>query len=168
MATTDQNLNLELKHLEAFYKHIAHEVKCKETFFSLAKSGYLQISTIFEQAIANVNKTICVESAHGRDFSDGSDAKLSSVRTCSYGKRYSAPVCSVHAKRGLLRVQVYERKQDKFYYFVIPHERYGHIAPTSNIEIPFELDGTPRRVNKCVYNYWDNQVESFEAMATAK
>jgi hypothetical protein len=50
---------------------------------------------------------------------------------------------------------VYERKQDKFYYFLIPYSAYSHIPKTSNIEIPFNLDGSPKRENKCQVNWWE-------------
>jgi len=56
----------------------------------------------------------------------------------------------------------FERKYNKFYYFFIPYSSYAHIPKTSNIEIPFELDGTPRRKNKCKINWWSHEVKSFE------
>jgi len=56
---------------------------------------------------------------------------------------------------------VYERKQDKFYYFLIPYSAYSHIPKTSNIEIPFNLDGSPKKINKCNINWWDYSKETF-------
>jgi hypothetical protein len=57
---------------------------------------------------------------------------------------------------------VYEREQDKFYYFRIPHRAYSHISSSSNIEIPFELDGTPRKVpmRPVKVNWWLYEVDS--------
>jgi hypothetical protein len=101
----------------------------------------------------------------GRDFSDFSDAKLVSVRTASKGKSYSAPVTNIHRKKGYLRVVCYERKQDKFYYFLIPGDAYSHIEKTSNIEIPFNLNGNPRKQNNCNINWWNFEVETFTAVA---
>lgn len=165
MATKDDNLHLELKHLQSFCHFLEDEVQCWQTFRNLANRGYLQISTMFENAIANCNSKITVTSSEGKDFSDGSDAKLSSVRTSSYGEQYSAPISNLHSKIGMLRVQVYERKQEKFYYFAIPYHAYKHIPKTSNIEIPFCPDGTPRRRNRCNTNWWRYEVPTFEDMA---
>lgn len=166
MATKDSSLHLELKHLEPAYPYLVDDIKCWETFENLANSGFLQISTVFENAIANCNGSISVTSSDGKDFSDGSDAKIATVRTTTYGEQYSAPITNVHSKIGMLRVQVYERKQDKFYYFAIPHHAYKHIPKTSNIEIPFFLDGTPRRQNRCSVNWWDYEVATFEDMSS--
>lgn len=100
----------------------------------------------------------------GKDFTDISDAKLISVRTSSKGKAYSAPITNIHQKRGLLRVVCYERKQDKFYFFLIPYESYKHIPKTSNIEIPFDLTGDPRRKNKCKTNWWNYEQTTFRGI----
>ena len=166
MATKDESLHLELKHLQSFYHFLEDEIPCQQTFAHMANSGYLQVSTLFENAIANCNHNINVTSSEGKDFSDGSDAKLVTVRTSSYGEKYSAPVANTHSKIGLLRVQVYERKQDKFYYFVIPNVAYRDIPSSSNIEIPFYIDGTPRRQNRCSTNWWKYEVSTFTEMAT--
>lgn len=166
MATKDDSLHLELKHLQSFYHFLEDEIQCQQTFAHMANSGYLQVSTLFENAIANCNPNLNVTSCDGKDFSDGSDGKLVTVRTSSYGETYSAPVTNIHSKIGLLRVQVYERKQDKFYYFVIPHVAYRDIPSSSNIEIPFYMDGMPRRQNRCSTNWWKYEVSTFTEMAT--
>jgi hypothetical protein len=66
-----------------------------------------------------------------------------------------------------LRVQVYERKQNQFFYFAIPRRAYKNIPKTSNIEIPFELDGTPRRTprRKVYVNWWRYEEDSWKDMA---
>jgi len=168
MATKLENLELEVAHFRQFSKYLPGIKQCcEETIEHLLALGVLQVSTAFEQAIAKTAGTTVV-SQDTADLSDGSDAKLSSVRTMSNGTCYSAPVCEIHGKTGALRVQVYERKQDKFYYFVIPNQSYSVIPKTSNIEIPFELDGTPRRVpagRRKYANWWDFEVKSFKAMS---
>jgi hypothetical protein len=121
---------------------------------------------LLELAIATVNKKLTIVLGQGRDFCDGSDAKFCCVRTSGYGKSYSAAVTGVKNKIGDLRVHCYERKLDKFYYFVIPHKLYRDIPRTSNIEIPFELDRTPRTENKCRINWWDCSVPTFEKMCS--
>lgn len=98
----------------------------------------------------------------GKDYIDISDAKLISVRISSKGTNYSAPVTNIKKKRGLLRVVCYERKLDKFYYFLIPYSAYKHIPSSSNIEIPFNMDGTPRRINNCKVNWWDYEMDTFD------
>ena len=70
-------------------------------------------------------------------------------------------VTGIYNKTGDLLVQVYERKQEKFYYFRIPYDSYCNIPKSSNIEIPFELNGSPRRHNKKQNNPWDYECDSF-------
>ena len=166
MATKLENLALEVAHFNNFKQFIPNfERMCKETIELLAEVGLLQVSTGFEYAIATVGGHTVI-SQDAADISDGSDAKLSSVRTSSYGKRYGAPVTNLFNKTGALRVQVYERKQDKFYYFVIPNTAYCHISRTSNIEIPFEMDGTPRKIptRPVIQNWWTYEVETFDLL----
>jgi len=168
MATTLANLDLEIAHFDNFKRHIPGYSKlCEDTVESLLQLGILQVSTAFEQALAKVGKHEVVSLDKGDLVRDGkfSDAKLSSVRTFSCGKSYGAPVTNVFNKTGSLRVQVYERKQDKFYYFVIPRRAYIDIPKTSNIEIPFEMDGTPRRTNRSIVNWWNYEVDSFKELA---
>jgi hypothetical protein len=100
--------------------------------------------------------------AMGKDYVDASDAKLITVRISSNGTSYSAPVCNIKCKKGYLRVLCYERKLDRWYFFLIPYEAYKHISKTSNIEIPFNLDGTPRRINKCDVNWWLFEKDTFK------
>lgn len=170
MATKIEFLHLEIKHFLNFADKMPDAATwCKDTLESLLNQGFIQVSTVFEHAIAHVggHKVISLDAADIDDGTPGgSDAKLATVRTSSYGKRYGAPVTSVSGKTGTLRVQVYERKQDKFYYFLIPNEAYKHIPKTSNIEIPFELDGTPRRQprGRYIQNWWDYEVDTFEEM----
>lgn len=168
MATKLENLALEIAHLDHFKHHLpGYSLCCNTTLHWLVNLGGVQVSTLFEQAIANLGGFEVV-STDAADISDGSDAKLSSVRTSSNGRSYSAPVTNTKNKTGLLRVQVFERKQHKFYYFVIPHSAYRDVPATSNIEIPFELDGTPRRKNRCAVNWWAYEVGRFETMCKSK
>lgn len=168
MATKDENLELELAHYQNFKTYITWpDQLCQWTLEYLLNAGVAEVSTLFEHAISH-HSGIAIISEDGRDFADWSDAKLSSVRTMSYGTSYSAPITNVFTKKGTLRVQVYERKQEKYYYFKIPNEAYAPIPKTSNIEIPFELDGTPRRIRKNMKyaNMWDFEVTTFDEMAS--
>lgn len=168
MATKLELLPLEIAHFRHFANYFPGIKKCcKKTIEHLLKCGVLQVSTAFEHAIANVAGATVI-SEDSADLSDGSDAKLSCARTASRGTTYAAPVTEIHNKTGALRVQVYERKQEKFYFFVIPNDAFKDIPKSSNIEIPFEFDGTPRRspVRKRKYaNWWDFEKSSFEEMA---
>lgn len=170
MATKLENLDLEIAQFNHFVKSIPGlDGCCTKTISKLLKMGLLQVSTAFEHAVANVGGNQVV-SEDAYDLSDGSDAKLSCVRTSSYGEKYSAPVYKISGKTGKLRVQVYERKQNKFYYFVIPNRAYRDIPRSSNIEIPFDLDGTPRRVparQRTYANWWKFEVNDFKELATA-
>jgi hypothetical protein len=118
--------------------------------------GIIQVSTAVEHAVAQQTNTRVI-SEDARDLSDGSDVKTCTARTHNRGRSYGAPVTNIGGKTGSLRVQAYERMQDRFYLFLIPREAYRHIPPSSNIEIPFESDGTPRRRNR----WWQHEVLSW-------
>lgn len=170
MATLLENLDLEVAHFNNFKAHIpGFDNLCQRTVTHLLEMGLIQVSTAGEHAVAACSGST-VTSTFAADISDGSDVKLSTVRTSGYGKRYSSQVCNVAGKTGFLRVQVFERKQNKFYYFVIPHSAYKHIPKTSNIEISFLLDGSPRRVpaRTVQENWWNYEVDSFIDMAVGK
>jgi hypothetical protein len=132
----------------------------------LVKDDVLQFGQLFEKAI-EVQCNLIRESTYGQDFKNGDDAKCIVVRTYNYNKSYAAPVTNIHSKQGWLLVSVYERKQNNWYFFRIPHEAYKNIPKTSNIDIPFELDGTPRKHPKKfgVYNWWQHEVKSFKLLA---
>lgn len=169
MATNDHTLNLDVAFFnELFFRAYPNACETQKHFsMQLVQDGVIQIETLFEQAVAKVGG-LTKMAVQGMDFTDGSDAKKTSARTSGYGKNYSANVGQVHTKTGLLRVMCYERKQDQFFYFTFPYESYCHISAKSNIEIPFNLDGTPKRrfSRPVITNWWDYQVGSFEAMAT--
>jgi hypothetical protein len=168
MATKLENLQLELAHFDHFKQYLPDwHMTCDTTVKMVLGLGLMQVSTAFEVAIANVGGYEVV-STDAADLSDGSDAKLSCVRTCSNEKSYAAPISNTKNKLGLLRIQVYERKHNKFYYYVVPHCAYKTIPPKSNIEIPFNLDGTPKRVNNCRINWWRYEVKNFVTLCKAK
>ena len=170
MATKLENLDLEIAHFLHFVDRVpGMKACCRDTVKHLLELGVLQVSTAFEHALAQTGGHRVVSEDRGDLYRLGkySDAKLSTVRTYSYGRGYSAPVTSIYNKTGTLRVQVYERKQDRFYYFAIPRRAYIDVPKSSNIEIPFELDGTPRRTPKreARVNWWRYEVSSWQEMA---
>lgn len=130
----------------------------------LVKDDIVQFGQLFEKALA-VQLGLERKSTSGYDFKNGADAKCVAVRTSSYGTQYGAPVTNIHAKTGNLLISCYERKQKKWYFFKIPHEAYKSVPKTSNIEIPFELDGTPRKTPRRLsnrYDWWKYEVKSFK------
>lgn len=164
MATKMENNVLEVAHFHNFKECIpGFDAMCEQTINSLLELGVIQVSTAFEQALAYAGGHEVVSEDCGDLLRKGkySDAKLSTVRISSYGRNYSAPVGNIYHKQGCLRVQVYERIKQKFYYFVIPHRAYKHIPKSSNIEIPFEMDGTPKISN----HWWKWCEDSFEDLA---
>lgn len=170
MATKIENLNLELAHFNHFKEFLPTvHTWCNHTLENLLNMGIIQVSTAFEQALAHVGSHEIVGHDCGDLYRNGvySDAKLCTVRSTSYGKSYAAGVTKIHNKLGGLRVQAYERIQNQFYYFVIPRCAYEPIPKTSNIEIPFELDGTPRRVPRgpTRVNWWQYEVHSWQELA---
>jgi hypothetical protein len=160
MATLANNIDLEIAHFENFKNHVPKfKTWCDKTVRDMLKMGIIQVSTAFEHAVAKVGK-LQVVSLNEMDWCDGSDGKLTSVRLRGRGKFYSAHVSNIKGKSGKLRVQVYERIQQKFYYFVIPHKAHSSVT---YLEIPFELDGTPIKKN----HWWGYEVKNFKDLATA-
>ena len=160
MATKQSNLALDRAHFNYVRQHIpgytpGHD-RCIEWMLDL---GIIQVSTAVEHAVAQQTGTRVI-SEDARDLSDGSDVKTCTARTHNRGQSYGAPVTNIQGKTGSLRVQVYERLQDRFYLFLIPWEAYSHIPRSSNIEIPFESDGTPRRCN----HWWQHEVQSWASV----
>jgi hypothetical protein len=129
------------------------------------KDDVIQFGQLWEKAIEAQLK-IVRESSEGKDFKNGDDAKLVSVRTHARGKSYGANIPGVHNKIGKLLVAVYEKKQRQWFFFKIPNTAFAYIASSSNIEIPFELDGTPRRIPKRrdATNWWKYEVASFQKL----
>lgn len=165
MATQDQHLPIEIAHFQQVAPYYLRGKRlCKRTVERLLQDGCLQLSTVFENAVAAVSGKR-VTSGKGRDFCDGSDAKV--VTVSRSGTQYRAPVCKVKHKTGGLLVQVYERIHNRFYYFRIPRRAYRHIKSyPGGFYIPFNQDGTPKLQNRCEVNWWRYEVSSFEAMAT--
>lgn len=175
MSTTENSTQWELLHLEQFKEHIpGYKDMDKATLASLAEMGGLQVSTLFELAIANRSGWLH-ESKIGRDLADGSDAKYITCRIHSNGNCYGARISNLHNKRGDIRVQVLcpkghtETEPYKFYWFIIPYSEYAHITTaTGNLEIPFDTDGTPnkRSLNKKTgLGIWKYAVDNFDRMA---
>lgn len=166
MATKLENLQLEIAHFENFVKHIPGSNEWDEdTLNDFLSLGLLQVSTAFEQAVAACGGNTVISEDHA-DISNGIDCKMVTARTHRTGQSYDAPVCEIYGKTGGLAVQVYERKQNRFFYFAIPRAAYEHIPKSSNIEIPFELNGNPRRNPKgrVKVNWWIYEVKTFEKM----
>jgi hypothetical protein len=121
----------------------------------LARDGIINVGLLLEKAISKKGK-LKRDSTHGRDFVDLSDAKSVSVRLRDNGDTYSANVTNIKAKQGALRVLCYERVLKKFYFFIIPAD----FNPGTSIEIPFELNGSPKRTN----HWWNHEVLTFEEL----
>ena len=170
MATKLDGLELEIAHFKECAKDVPWMKQLDmHTIKVLLEKGVIQVSTVFEHAAASLSGCTVI-SEDQADLSNGSDTKLSSVRTSGYGGTYSAPVTNIKNKTGNLIVQVYERKQNKFYFFSIPYSAYSKVCEKSNIEIPFELDGTPRRIplrSKRLPNWWRYEYKTLSSASNA-
>lgn len=148
------------------YLTLHHVPLCRTTVEALLHTGDLQVSSIFEKVSAYFAGCDVIQEDEA-DLSNGADCKMVSVRTASYGRTYSAPVTSIKNKTGTLYVYVYERKRAKHYYFAIPYWAHSQVGSSSNIEIPFDIDGSPRknpRGPKKLPNWWDFECKSLEEM----
>lgn len=158
MATKASSADLEIAHFNNIRDHLPDsENWCWETVESLLNMGLIQVSTAVEHAVAHKGGTTVV-SEDKHDLANGDEVKAATVRLRGKGKLYDAHISNTKGKTGNLRIQVYERKTGKFYYFVIPHSQHSKVT---YLEIPFYLNGTPKRSN----HWWDWEVSSFEIMA---
>lgn len=166
MATKASCLQLEINHFNQFRQHIPRIDEMDQfTVDLLLNMGLIQVSTAAEMACANV-ADLDVVSVNEYDLSDGSDKKLATARYHSNRTIYGAPVTKTKNKTGALRVQVYEPMTKKFYYFFIPRIAHLQISGKSNIEIPFNMDGTPKRnySPRLLPNWWNYEVKDFIEM----
>jgi len=151
-----------------YFEHVApylegYDTLDQDTLEYLSSRGMLQVSTIVEHAIANQGGFEII-SINECDGSDGCDIKMASVRIGSSLGSYRASVSNLKNKTGALRVICYERIFDKFYYFIIPNIEYNS---ATTLEIPFEIDGTPKRQHigkKKFKNWWVFEVPDFDAL----
>ena len=167
MATKLSNLALEKAHFENIYDFLPNANEfCKRTVDMLLDQGMIQVSTAVETAIANVGGYTVISEDHA-DLSDGSEVKMATVRTHGNGTKYGAPVTNIKNKTGDLRVQIYERNQNKFYYFNIPHWAHSQVGLNSNIEIPFYLNGDPQKNyrTRSLPNWWNFETTNFVQMS---
>lgn len=158
MATKLSNIDIEIAHFNNIKKYLPDSEKwCWNTVDHLLSLGLIQVSSAVEHAIANISGTTVV-SENKYDLANGDEIKIATVRLRDRGKSYDAHISNTKGKSGNLKVQVYERKTQKFYYFIIPYRKYSKIT---YLEIPFNLDGTPKYKN----HWWDNEVKTFEDLA---
>jgi hypothetical protein len=157
----DRDLALDVAKFE-FLWPLAYPIYSKVPFLSslvklFVKDEVMSLPHLWEKA-ASVQMNWVRDSRVHQDFQNGADCKLVSVRTCGYKKKYSAPVTGLHKKTGPLVIACYERKQQKWFFFKVPYDAYRVVKKSSNIEIPFELDGNPRRIpigKKTLPNWWE-------------
>ena len=180
MATKDCTVDVDLKFFELLYP-LRYPNKSKEHYSQCRKMvlcGEMQIETLYENTIVNLNPGIEKDSTDGRDFSDGSDAKkvTSSFRNnrLNYGEwTNSFQVRNVGNKLGGLRVLAYNVYLEDFEYYVIPPHAYSHLS-SKTVEIPIEryrgyYDCKPNAQGQHQgYSKWYNyQVEDIYELANA-
>jgi hypothetical protein len=129
------------------------------------KKGWIFPGKIVEdQLIEKSDGLLKANTNHKRseDFNDYSDAKFVSVTEWKYQYRVSLDWIGFKNKKGALRVVVYERMQNRLYYFYIPRRAYRDMRV---IKIPFDLKtGDPKDTNK----WWAYEVDSFKELAQIK
>ena len=158
MATKPQSIWTETAHFNNFRKYIpAFEGMCDITVDHLLEMGVIQVSTAYEHALANLGNCEVINANHC-DLSNDGEAKLTTTQL--HRGKVDAHVHNITGKTGHLLVQIYEQFTDKFYYFSIPHHAYLGLRV---LEIPFNIDGSPKRNTKW-YRY---EVDSFESLATS-
>jgi hypothetical protein len=161
MATKASSIDLEIAHFNNIKNKLPNsDLWNWETVDILLNMGIIQVSTAIEHAVAYAGGTTVV-SEDKYDLANGDEVKAASARLRGYGKSYDAYISNTKGKNGNLRVQIYERITNKFYYFVIPHSQYSRVT---YLEIPFHLNGNPKYSN----HWWEWEVESFEKMSKVR
>ena len=163
MATHINQIDSDIAHILNVKKHLQH-TKYKDVTAEDIRAGGLARSTLVEIAVS-----ACGGFAHtpenGRDHGDGSDTKSITTRKRDNLSTYSANVSDTNNKTGLLRVQLYEKYSNKFYYFAIPY--WAHSQAKNDLEISFTKTGDPCRIPKTakkIPNWWDFECDTFEEM----
>ena len=116
----------------------------KETRIGMIKTGCLDMGSLVEQCMKLRNpKLKRVKGAqNGCDFTDGSDAKMATLRlTISEGyEKYRAQITNTNIKKGTLRCIVANTLNGEVDFFLIPHDVYIkynnrfdiHYSPSKN------------------------------------
>jgi len=169
MATTDNAVQYDVRMVREFSPYLNLNACEIENLVKFTEMGIVQRETVAEVAMSATGD-FSGDSAVGRDFDDGTDAKtvVSSARNNNKLKGQwtnSFMVRSVTTKTGDLRVIAYNKILDQFHYFYIPYSAYRHIS--SYIEIIIErstcYDGEPTftSIPQRHFKWWEYEVSSF-------
>lgn len=167
MATHVNQIESDIAHIMNVKKYLVGTMYENVTEKDI-RAGGADRSTLVEIAVSFCGGFLHTP-MNGYDHSDGSDTKSVTTRKRDSLDTYSANVSDTKNKKGLLRVQVYEKFSEKFYYFAIPY--WAHSVAKNDLEIPFSDTGDPRRIpigRRTTPNWWDFQCETFEDMCKVK
>jgi len=154
-----------------------YEVESLKKFTS---RGLVDTSTLFEYIYSKIHDLEMVKApTHDlicRKTGRKIEAKLRTPRFNSYGKSYGVNIeprskAGSHRKEGDIVSLVLEPMTRENYFFYIPEKEHQKVALTSNIEIPFNIDGTPRRIPlkmKRLPNWWEFEKTEDEFWGRAK
>jgi len=139
------------------------------------KKGWIFPGKIVEDGLIDKsggNLKPLINAIRSEDYNDYSDAKYLSVCDDGNGHGYRASLgrSSLKNKKGALRIVVFERKQNKLYYFYIPRRAWKKYKA---IKITFDLKtGDPKDrgwVRKGEsHTWWNYEVDSFKELARIK
>jgi len=142
MATLDHTVPTDLKFLDLFYKHRYPNEPAYhyDITKAMVTCGELQIETLQENTLVELNPDIVKESTYGRDFSDGSDSKkVTSVYRNNQIEKgnwlHSFPVRNIATKKDGLRIVGYNVLSDTFHFWAIPYGAYSHLTHVLEITI---------------------------------
>lgn len=153
------NRRIKLHLIDVIREH-AHDLE-----LDMDELQWLNYEDLLELAVPAMNKSLKITLGQGQDWDNGKDAKVSIVRTHNSGANYSAGITGCSDKQHIQAV-VYEPKQDQFYYFDFPVQKNPKGLPMTEHSIPFELDGTPKRITRLGPNkMWQYECPSFLDMS---
>lgn len=173
MSTLASTIKDDVKIFNFLYSKAYPNRRDRKKLQALVWDGVITVETLLEKALA-IQGGLIRDSIHGRDFTDGSDAKKATASigrdsgrrkrvdgTISYNprNRYTATVGHIETKNGALRVLVYEPKFDKFHFFLIPAGLYDDVK---TLKFEFNIE-SGKLVDSCRWSPY--KVGSFKDLS---
>jgi hypothetical protein len=147
-----------------FGKNLHRTVTIAEAITLFHEMSLFSIGELAERAISKKSKIAqCGKNNPNSDLINGLEIKHGMTHPKNPRGKTLTAYLSKDGKTSHMLGVVTEQVTGKQYFFSIPYSAYKK-ADANTLAIPFELDGTPRRVPKrATYlpNGWDYEVKSF-------
>lgn len=150
-----------------FGKDLHKTVTIAEAISLFHTMSLFSIGELAERAISKKSKIAqCGKNNPNSDLVNGLEIKHGMTHPENPKGKTLTAYLSKDGKTSHMLGVVTEQVTGKQYFFSIPYSAYKK-ADANTLAIPFELDGTPRRVPKAVRylpNWWNYEVKSFNEL----